>query len=93
MITPDDFEKYGIHSIHIKSNPLQDGLSCLPILTSELDDDVWEDLYEGLLQLFEDDAFGSYNYDFMCGVLSPVEGTLVFVGSQTREVEFTKDCT
>ena len=86
------FDTYEIHSIHIKSNPTGDGLSWVPVWEHKAIYDVgWENIYEGLLELFSDDAFDGNNYDFMSGVLTIEGDTLVFRGSQTRDVEFTKE--
>ena len=86
------FDTYELFSIHIKSNPSGNGVSWVPVSERQVinDIDAYDNIYEGILELFDDASFTEGDYDFMAGVLTLEGDTLVFNGSQTREVTFTK---
>ena len=86
----EDFIKYELHSVHIKDNPTGDGLSVMPITNYELTADDYDNLREGIYELLNDASFTDGAYDFLAGVLTLENETVVFNGSQTRDVMFTK---
>ena len=86
----EDFIKYELHSVHIKDNPTGDGLSVMPITSYELTDDDYENLRKGIYELLEDESFTEGDYDFLAGVLTVEDETVIFTGSQTRDVRFTQ---
>ena len=94
MSIKDCFNAYGLHSIHIKSNPSGDGLTWIPIVSDvngSIDDEAWEDINEAILDdILDDRVLTGGDYDFMCGSLTLEENTVTFSGAQTRELTVTK---
>jgi hypothetical protein len=86
----EDFDRFGIQSIHIKSNPCDYGVSWIPVCDTELTLEASEAIDIGIRELFDDNSFTEGEYDFMCGVLTLEGDTVVFEGAQSRQVTFTK---
>ena len=86
------FKVYNVSSVHIKSSTSFENLSWIPVMNNDatLPTEGWCALDAGINELFNDVSFTEGDYDYMSGVLTVENDTVVFSGSQVREVTLTK---
>ena len=82
--------KYDIATIHIKDNAGAGTMSWIPVTSTKLSNEAWEDINEGICELLSDEAFTEGEYDYIAGYLTVEDDKVVLTGFQTRDVRLTQ---